>query len=128
MGGLTESTELATRCSRARRSRAGPHARAVHGRLGGLIGTDIAAALVRLGTLGLPRDWSPARGLDARQAETLRKMLLAVVSDPRLVLARLAEELVALRHARELMPERERRALEARVSMRRSPTGWASGS
>src|SRR5256884_1548456 len=43
-------------------------------------------------------------------------MLLAVVSDPRLVLARLAEELVALRHARELPgPERERRALEARA-------------
>src|SRR5437660_778958 len=43
-------------------------------------------------------------------------MLLAVVSDPRLVLARLAEELVVLRHARELPPaERERRALEARA-------------
>src|SRR5256886_7254713 len=51
-----------------------------------------------------------------RQAETLRKMLLAVVSDPRLVLARLAEELVALRHARALPgPERERCALEARA-------------
>jgi GTP pyrophosphokinase len=64
----------------------------------------------------LPRDWSPARGLDARQAETLRKMLLAVVSDPRLVLARLAEHLVSLRHAREISPEeRERRAVEARA-------------
>ena len=57
---------------------------------------------MRLGNLGLPRDWSPAQGLDTRQTETLRKMLLAVVSDPRLVLARLAEELVALRHARAL--------------------------
>ncbi len=78
--------------------------------------TAIATALIRLGTLGLPRDWSPERGLDTRQTETLRKMLLAVVSDPRLVLARTAEELVALRHARSLpAAERARRALEARA-------------
>jgi len=82
---------------------------------------DTAVALLKLGDLGLPRNWSPAQGLDARQAETLRKMLLAVVSDPRLILARLAEHLVALRHARDLpsdaagLAERERRAIEARV-------------
>jgi GTP pyrophosphokinase len=76
----------------------------------------IALALQQLGELGLPRDWSPSKGLDSRQAETLRKMLLAVVSDPRLVLARLAEQLVGLRHARELPPdERERLAVEARA-------------
>ena len=116
MGGLTESTELANALlARPVISRAGltPEQTA------GIVGqgaTDIAVALQRLGTLGLPRDWSPAHGLDARQAETLRKMLLAVVSDPRLVLARLAEELVGLRHARELpAAERERRAVEARV-------------
>ena len=116
MGGLTESTELANALlARAGVSRAGltPEQTA------GIVGrgaTEIAVALQRLGTLGLPHDWSPARGLDARQAETLRKMLLAVVSDPRLVLARLAEELVALRHAREIPPaERERLAMEARV-------------
>src|ERR1700710_901879 len=63
-------------------------------RLIGSPAADIALALVRLGELGLPRDWSPLKGLDSRQAETLRKMLLAVVSDPRLVLARLAEQLV----------------------------------
>jgi GTP pyrophosphokinase len=87
--------------------------------LGSLVGrpaTEIALSLSRLGELGLPRDWSAARGLDARQAETLRKMLLAVVSDPRLVLARLAEKLVELRHARETSAEeRERRAVEARA-------------
>ncbi len=78
--------------------------------------TEIALALSRLGELGLPRNWSPAQGLQARQAETLRKMLLAVVSDPRLMLARLAEELVGLRHAREASPEeRERLAVEARA-------------
>jgi GTP pyrophosphokinase len=116
MGGLTESTELANALlARPVISRASltPEQTA---EIVGQGATDIAVALQRLGTLGLPHDWSPAHGLDARQAETLRKMLLAVVSDPRLVLARLAEELVGLRHARELpAPERERRAVEARV-------------
>jgi GTP pyrophosphokinase len=88
-------------------------------KLAGLVGesaADIALALVRLGDLGLPRDWSPMHGLNSRQAETLRKMLLAVVRDPRLVLAKLAEHLVGLRHARELPPEeRERLAVEARA-------------
>jgi GTP pyrophosphokinase len=85
-------------------------------RLVGPPAADIALDLVRLGELGLPRNWSPLQGLDSRQAETLRKMLLAVVSDPRLVLARLAEQLVGLRHARELPPEeRERLAVEARA-------------
>jgi GTP pyrophosphokinase len=88
-------------------------------RLARIIGepaADIAQALARLGDLGLPRDWSPAQGLNPRQAETLRKMLLAVVRDPRLVLARLAEQLVGLRHARELpSDERERLALETRA-------------
>ncbi len=85
-------------------------------RIIGASAADIALALVRLGELGLPRDWSPPQGLDSRQAETVRKMLLAVVSDPRLVLARLAEQLVGLRHARELpSEERERLAVEARA-------------
>jgi GTP pyrophosphokinase len=76
----------------------------------------IAGDLDRLGDLGLPRDWSPAQGLDARQAETVRKMLLAVVSDPRLVLAQLAQQLVRLRHAKDLSDEaRERLAMEARA-------------
>ena len=87
-------------------------------RLAALVGQEpgqIATALLRFGEIGLPRDWSPAQGLDARQAETLRKMLLAVVSDPRLILARLAEQLVWLRHAREVpAEERERLAVEAR--------------
>ena len=85
-------------------------------RLVGSPAAETALALVRLGELGLPRDWSPTQGLDSRQAETLRKMLLAVVSDPRLVLARLAEQLVALRHARSLPDaERERLAVETRA-------------
>jgi GTP pyrophosphokinase len=85
-------------------------------RLVGSPAAETALALVRLGELGLPRDWSPTQGLDSRQAETLRKMLLAVVSDPRLVLARLAEQLVGLRHARALpAADRERLAVETRA-------------
>jgi GTP pyrophosphokinase len=77
---------------------------------------ETASALLRLGELGLTRNWSPAQGLSPRQAEMLRKMLLAVVSDPRLVLARLAEQLVRLRHARNLpAEERGRLALETRA-------------
>jgi GTP pyrophosphokinase len=116
MGGLTESTELA-HALLARPIIA--HEGLSAARCADIVGqsaTDIALALGRLGTLGLPRDWSPQHGLDTRQTETLRKMMLAVVSDPRLVLARLAEELVTLRHARTLTPaDRERRALEARA-------------
>jgi GTP pyrophosphokinase len=75
-----------------------------------------AIELSRFGDLGLARDWSPAQGLDARQAESVRKMLLAVVSDPRLVLARLVMELVHLRRARQFeAAERERLARAARA-------------
>src|SRR5579862_1335476 len=116
MAGLTESTELA-HAVLARPLLAGANLTQQQTfEIVGTGATEIALALQRLGTLGLPRDWSPAQGLDTRQTETLRKMLLAVVSDPRLVLARLAEELVMLRHARGLpAAERERRALEARA-------------
>lgn len=76
----------------------------------------LAQDLARLGELGLAPQWTPAQGLDPRQAETLRKMLLAVVSDPRLVLARLAVQLVRMRRARALTaPERERLAIETRA-------------
>ena len=116
MGALTEDIELANAV--LVRPVIG-HAGLEPETLTGLVGrgaTDTALALVRLGELGLPRNWLPTQGLDARQAETLRKMLLAVVSDPRLVLARLAEQLVGLRHARETSAEeRERRAVEARA-------------
>jgi len=75
-----------------------------------------ALALLRVEELWQPRDWLAAGDLDASQAEALRKMLLAVASDPRLVLARLAEQLTALRHARELPAEEQQRlALETRT-------------
>ena len=116
MGALTDDAELATAVL-AKPAVGLPGI--TPEKLARLIGSpaaETALALVRLGELGLPRDWSPTQGLDSRQAETLRKMLLAVVSDPRLVLARLAEQLVELRHARALPPEeRERLAVETRA-------------
>jgi GTP pyrophosphokinase len=76
---------------------------------------QLASTLGRLGQLSLPSDWSADYRLDAQQAEALRKMLLAVAADPRLVVARLAEQLVRLRHARELAAAEQRRlALETR--------------
>lgn len=73
-----------------------------------------ALALVKVEALWV--DALAPEDIDPQQAETLRKMLLAIASDPRLVLARLAERLVALRHARDLAPaQQERLALEART-------------
>lgn len=62
--------------------------------------TGLAYELIQLGNFGLPAGWKPERGLDPAQAEALRKMLVAVVADVRLVLARLAGQLQRLRAAR----------------------------
>lgn len=75
-----------------------------------------AEGLPAPGDLALPADWSPDRGLDARQAEAVRKMLLAVASDPRSVLLRLEEQLLRLRAAKDQPSAvRERLALETRA-------------
>jgi GTP pyrophosphokinase len=74
---------------------------------------QLAASLDRLGDFNLDAQWSAGKTLASGQAETLRKMLLAVVGDPRLVVARLAEQLVRARHAREESESRRRQiALE----------------
>jgi GTP pyrophosphokinase len=62
----------------------------------------LARALSQLGQFGLPPDWTPERGLETGQAEALRKMLLAVVGDVRLVVVRLAEQLQKMRTAKSL--------------------------
>jgi GTP pyrophosphokinase len=62
----------------------------------------LARALSQLGRFGLPPDWTPERGLETGQAEALRKMLLAVVGDVRLVVVRLAEQLQRMRTAKPL--------------------------
>ncbi len=80
------------------------------------LGSDVlrlADQLAKLGDFQLDSHYAKGRLLAAGQAETLRKMLLAVVGDPRLVVARLAEQLVRVRHAREEPEERRRQiALE----------------
>ena len=75
----------------------------------------LAQALRQLGEFGLPADWAPERGLEAAQAEALRKMLLAVIGDVRLVVVRLAQQLQRMRSARGLGAARQRKlAIETR--------------
>ncbi|HET6630277.1 MAG TPA: bifunctional (p)ppGpp synthetase/guanosine-3',5'-bis(diphosphate) 3'-pyrophosphohydrolase [Woeseiaceae bacterium] len=66
--------------------------------LAGLRGT--VGELVGLGRFTLPPDWQPGEALAVSQSEALRKMLLAVVSDARLVVIRIAEQLYRLRLAK----------------------------
>mgnify|MGYP000176036986 CR=1 FL=1 len=116
LGTLTEDAELAlavlAQSAFADGRLASPEATAI-------LETDVRALaqdLEKLGELGLGARWDPTHGLDSRQAEGLRKMLLAVVSDPRLVVARLAVQLVRMRRARSLAAaERERLAIETRA-------------
>jgi len=75
----------------------------------------LARALSQLGHFGLPPDWTPERGLEAAQAESLRKMLLAVIGDVRLVVVRLAEQLQKMRSAKQVGPALQRKlAMETR--------------
>lgn len=63
--------------------------------------TELVQGLVQLGRFTLPPDWKPGEALAIQQSEALRKMLLAVVSDARLVVARIGEQLYRLREARQ---------------------------
>ena len=75
----------------------------------------LARALSQLGQFGLPADWTPERGLESSQAEALRKMLLAVIGDVRLVVVRLAEQLQRMRSAKSVGAARQRKlAMETR--------------
>ena len=77
--------------------------------------TRLARALSQLGQFGLPADWTPDRGLEAAQAEALRKMLLAMIGDVRLVVVRLAEQLQKMRSAKGVGTTRQRKlAIETR--------------
>src|ERR1700733_10893644 len=62
----------------------------------------LALSLRKLGEFGLPPDWTPERGLEPAQAEALRKMLVAVIGDVRLVVVKLAEQLQRMRGAKAL--------------------------
>jgi GTP pyrophosphokinase len=73
--------------------------------IGAAFGASVARFAEQLGRLGEFRtgaQWFPGRALSAGQADALRRMLLAVVTDPRLVLVRLADQLRRMRRAREL--------------------------
>ncbi len=72
--------------------------------------TGIVQGLVQLGSFRLPPNWQPGEALAVQQSEALRKMLLAVVSDVRLVLVRIAEQLYRLRCAKRA-PKQEQQAL-----------------
>lgn len=77
---------------------------------------DIAEHLRRLGDFGGGMRWEENVTPRGSQAETLRRMLLAVVSDPRLIVARIAIQLARLRYARDRsVIEREQLARETRA-------------
>ncbi|NBW88968.1 MAG: HD domain-containing protein [Gammaproteobacteria bacterium] len=61
-----------------------------------------AHELTRLGDFGGQAQWRDGARLDDAQAEVLRKMLLAIVADPRLVVARIGIQLARLRAAKTL--------------------------
>lgn len=77
--------------------------------------TATIEGLVQLGRFSLPADWQPGEALAVSQSEALRKMLLAVVSDARLVVIRIAEQLHRLRLAKESTAAEQRAiAIETR--------------
>jgi len=76
---------------------------------------NVLNELRKLSEFTLPSDWTPGEALAVEQSEALRKMLLAVVSDVRLVLARIAEQLYRLREAKSAPREKQQAlAIEAR--------------
>jgi GTP pyrophosphokinase len=70
----------------------------------------LATELHKVGDIGIPPDWNPGQPLKAEQAEGLRKLLLSLASDVRLVLIRLALQLVQLRAVRAASELEQRRA------------------
>ncbi|HVN41337.1 MAG TPA: RelA/SpoT family protein [Steroidobacteraceae bacterium] len=83
--------------------------------LGGEAPLKLARELQKVGTSGIPADWNPGAHLKPEQAEGLRKLLLALASDIRLVLIRLALQLVRMRALKSAGADEMRRAaLETR--------------
>ena len=77
--------------------------------------SQVIRGLGQLSRFALPNDWRPGEALAVQQSEALRKMLLAMVGDVRLVLVRIAEQLYRLRQAKRATPaEQQALAVETR--------------
>ncbi len=75
----------------------------------------LAHELQRVEDIAIPADWNPGQSLKPEQAEGLRKLLLSLASDVRLVLIRLAVQVVRMRQLKKATPEAQQRAaLETR--------------
>ncbi|MEO0997741.1 MAG: HD domain-containing protein, partial [Pseudomonadota bacterium] len=70
---------------------------------------DFSSQLGRLDAIAIDRDWSDDAAVTPDQAEALRRMLLALVNDVRLILVRLAEVVQTLRAAKNDDDESRRR-------------------
>jgi GTP pyrophosphokinase len=87
----------------------------IQDRFGAAIAT-LVDGLVALGRFHLPANWNPDSTLSRDQAESVRQMLLAIASDVRLVLVRLAEQLDRMRRLKNGRdPERRAAARETQV-------------
>jgi GTP pyrophosphokinase len=115
VAGLTDDEEILTGATLYVLLEAGAIGPEQGPRIAGPAATRIANELLRLGSLSLAAPSGQATALSGNQAEALRKMLLAIVTDPRLVLIKLAAQLDRLRESKDApAPERERIAYETR--------------
>ena len=75
----------------------------------------LAREVERVGGIGIPAEWNPGQPMKPDQAEGLRKLLLSLASDVRLVLLRLAMQLVRMRNLKPATEQEQRwAALETR--------------
>ena len=81
VGEITEEPDIAVAAwiTRARRTGLDFSAATATARFGAAP-ERLARRLEHLGDISLPVDWTASRGLNAQQAETLRKMLLAIAA------------------------------------------------
>jgi GTP pyrophosphokinase len=115
VGGLTDDVEILTGAMLFVLLEAGSLTPARAEAVAGAPALKIASELQRLGALNLSAASGRLSALSGNQAEALRKMLLAIVTDPRLVLIKLAAQIQLLRASKDApQAERERLAIETR--------------